>query len=204
MTKGGDSKKEKEQIEKKIISILQNKEETLEQLESHISQLKQKEIQLEEDIKLKKIEVERGEKRLESIVDTQPKEDSEQRELENELQQLFRIYVEKIRNNDYLESKLVEFNEIERIREKIQEAEARNIKDEVFKNEQAEIFDDNENVENNEIEDEPYNYKKTQDLKREQLMSRANNRQQQKFNNDDEDGEDMEQNEDEEDEDDQF
>ena len=153
---------------------------------------------------MKKIEVERGEKRLESIVDTQPKEDSEQRELENELQQLFRIYVEKIRNNDYLESKLVEFNEIERIREKIQEAEARNIKDEVFKNEQAEIFDDNENVENNEIEDEPYNYKKTQDLKREQLMSRANNRQQQKFNNDDEDGEDMEQNEDEEDEDDQF
>lgn len=204
MTKGGDSKKEKEQIEKKIISILQNKEETLEQLESHISQLKQKEIQLEEDIKLKKIEVERGEKRLESIVDTQPKEDSEQRELENELQQLFRIYVEKIRNNDYLESKLVEFNEIERIREKIQEAEARNIKDEVFNNEQAEIFDVNENLENNEIEEEPYNYKKTQDLKREQLMSRANNRQQQKFNNDDEDGEDMEQNEDEEDEDDQF
>ncbi len=162
---------------------------------------------MEEDIKLKKIEVERGEKRLESIVDTQPKEDSEQRELENELQQLFRIYVEKIRNNDYLESKLVEFNEIERIREKIQEAEARNIKDEVFKDHQAEIFDDNENIENNdnnEIEDEPYNYKKTQDLKREQLISRANNRQQPKFNNDDEDGEDMEQNEDEEDEDDQF
>ncbi len=208
LTKGGDSKKEKEQIEKRIISILQNKEETLEQLESHIGQLKQKEIQLEEEIKMKRIECERAEKRLESIVDVKPKEDSEQRELENELQHLYRLYVEKIRNNDYLENKLTELNEIEKIKEKMQEAENEQLGNNVFANFTREIHDENEGIVYNEDNhEEPFNFQKSQNQKRDQLQTRGDNnrpkQQLEKFQqDDDQEGEEF-QNEEEEDEEDE-
>lgn len=207
ITKGGDSKKEKEQIEKRIISILQTKEDTLEQLESHIEQLKQKENQLEEDLKIKKIECERAEKRLESIIDVRPKEDNEQRELEIEMQQLFKIYVDKIRNNDYLENKLIEFNEIEKIRERLQEAENEEIGNRVFAENQADLHDENENIvyggdgrkewrEGKERkEDDGFNIQNEQNKKREQLMTRGDNVRQKlekEVKHDDDDEEDEE------------
>jgi hypothetical protein len=106
LTKNTDSKKEQEMIEKKIIDILQNQQSTLEQLDTHLIQLKNRSKELEEEIKLKSIELERSEKRLESLKNAKPAHLSELRELEAQLAHVYRIYVEKIRNHDFLSSQL--------------------------------------------------------------------------------------------------
>lgn len=144
LTKGGDTIKEQEQVEKRIISILQNQENTLEQLDSHLSQLRQKEAQLDEEIKMKRMESETAEKRLEGLSRVKPTNYNEQNQLEAELSHLYRIYVEKIRNHDYMESKLEQYLQEEK------KHEAR-IKSDLFKIGQAseavinqEIFDQNE------------------------------------------------------------
>ncbi len=109
MTKNSDSKKEQEKIEKQIIDILQNQQSTLEQLDNHLIQLKNKSKELEEDIKLKSIELERSEKRLESLKNAKPAHLGELRELEAQLSHIYRIYVEKIRNHDFLSAQLEEY-----------------------------------------------------------------------------------------------
>jgi hypothetical protein len=112
LTKNTDSKKEQEMIEKKIIDILQNQQSTLEQLDSHLIQLKNRTKELEEEIKLKSIELERSEKRLESLKNAKPAHLGELRALEAELAHIYRIYVEKIRNHDFLSSQLEEYMKI--------------------------------------------------------------------------------------------
>ena len=120
LTKNTDSKKEQEIIEKKIIDILQNQQSTLEELDSHLIQLKNRSKELEEEIKLKGIELERSEKRLESLKNAKPAHLNELRELEGQLAHIYRIYVEKIRNHDFLSSqleiymKIVKYNNIGR------------------------------------------------------------------------------------------
>ena len=106
LTKNSDSKKEQEQIEKRIIDILQNQQNTLEQLDTHLIQLKNRTRDLEEEIKIKSIELERSEKRLESIKNARPAHYGETRALEAELAHVYKIYVEKIRNHDFLSSQL--------------------------------------------------------------------------------------------------
>lgn len=196
LTKGGDSKKENEQIEKRVIAILQNQEDTLEQLDSHLTKLKQKEGQLDEEIKIKSLECERAEKRLEGLVGVKPKVDSEQIQLETELQHIYRIYVEKLRNQDYLEKKLEDFNEIQKILDENERNKisiiTRNTKDQ----ERGNIDDDKEIVVNN--SDEEYNYKniakKKNNLREDITHSRSNPRgnNMNQFVNEDEDNEEEE------------
>jgi clusterin-associated protein 1 len=112
LTKNTDSKKEQEKIEKQIIDILQNQQSTLEQLDTHLIQLKNKTKELEEEIKLKSIELERSEKRLESLKNAKPAHLNEMRELEGQLSIIYRVYVEKIRNHDFLSSQLEEYMKI--------------------------------------------------------------------------------------------
>lgn len=187
LTKGGDSKKEKEQIEKRIISILQGQLDTIEQLDTHISQLKQRESQLDEEIKTKSLECERAEKRLEGLQGARPKADSEQIQLENELNHLFRIYVEKLRNHDYMEQKLDEFNKIQIIKDDIEHRQLQDIKKEMANQKQNVIFDkgimmkneDDDNDDNGDVNDIEYNYEEVAKMKnnyRDQNNTRTNPR----------------------------
>lgn len=90
--------------------------------------MKQKEAQLDEDIKTKSLACERAEKRLEGIQGVRPKADSELIQLETELQHFYRLYVEKLRNHDYMEQKLEEFNNIQRLKEEIEHNELKDLK----------------------------------------------------------------------------
>lgn len=123
LSTNSDSKKEHEQIEKSIFSILESQSHNLSQLETTLVELKEKEKKLEEDIKLKNIERERADKRLESLNNVKPAHFNELRQLEAELAQVYRIYVEKIRNHDYLEQQLEIFHNMVNFIFKLKEEE---------------------------------------------------------------------------------
>ena len=146
ITKNTDSKKESEQIEKRIISILQNQQNTLEQLDDHIFNLKNKSIELEEEIKMKRIEMERAEKRLESLNNAKPAHFHEMRQLEEELSQVYRIYVEKIRNHDFLANQLEKYHSIEEERNKNIDRELKAIQDNMKKINERNINDENDEL----------------------------------------------------------
>ena len=52
---------------KKKAWILNSQEQGLEQLDSHINELKQKEVELTQELQVKKVELDHAEKRLESL-----------------------------------------------------------------------------------------------------------------------------------------
>lgn len=127
LSRGSDSKKEHEQIEKSILSILESQTNNLSQLEGTLIDLKEKEKKLEEDIKHKSIELERADKRLESLNNVKPAHFSELRQLESELSQVYKIYVEKLRNHDYLEQQLETFHKLEEEHNKLRLEQLRSI-----------------------------------------------------------------------------
>ena len=94
-----------EEIEKKIMGILSGQEEALEQLDVHVNELKQKENELNQELQVKKVELERAEKRLESLQHASPSHQNELMQYENDLAIIYKMYVEKIRNQAYLENR---------------------------------------------------------------------------------------------------
>ena len=102
-----------EEIEKKIMGILSGQEEALEQLDVHVNELKQKENQLNQELQVKKVELERAEKRLESLQHASPSHQNELMQYENDLSIIYKMYVEKIRNQAYLENRLQNFQKYE-------------------------------------------------------------------------------------------
>jgi predicted RNase H-like nuclease (RuvC/YqgF family) len=146
ITRNSDSKKEQEQIEKRIIDILQNQQSTLEQLDTHLGQLKQKARELEEEIKVKRIECERSEKRVESLNNAKPAHFNEQRALEAELSQIYRIYVEKIRNHDFLSSQLEKYLKIEEDINMIRNKEIKNKRNQIEAFDRQMLHDANEDI----------------------------------------------------------
>lgn len=102
-----------EEIEKKIMTILSGQEKALEQLDTHVNELKGQEIELNQELQMKKVELERAEKRLESLQHAQPQHLSEISQYENELSIIYRLYVEKIRNHDYLQSRVDKYQKLE-------------------------------------------------------------------------------------------
>ncbi len=115
-----DNSKDTE-IEKKIMQILSGQEKALEQLDTHVNELKQTQNEIGQELQIKKEELQRAEKRLESIQHAAPSHQSELGQYENELANIYRIYVEKIRNHDYLQSKLEKY-------QKLEEATKKNLK----------------------------------------------------------------------------
>ena len=106
------------EIEKKIMSILSGQEKVLEQLDTHVNELKQRENELNQDLQVKRVEYERAEKRLESLQHAQPAHLTELGQYENELSIIYRIYVEKIRNHDYLQSRVAKYQKMEEANKK--------------------------------------------------------------------------------------
>ena len=102
-----------EEIEKKIMGILSGQEEALEQLDYHVNDLKQKQNELNQELQVKKVELERAEKRLESLQHASPTHQNELMQYENDLSIVYKMYVEKIRNQAYLENRLQNFQKYE-------------------------------------------------------------------------------------------
>ena len=107
-----------EEIEKKIMGILSGQEKALEQLDSHVSELKGQQNELSQELQMKKVELERAEKRLESLHLAQPQHLSEMNQYENDLSMIYRLYVEKIRNHDYLQSRVDKYQKMEELKQK--------------------------------------------------------------------------------------
>jgi clusterin-associated protein 1 len=134
-----DSNAENEYIDKCIKDIIKEHKESLVQMEKMLENLKADEGTLEQKIKRKSDELERAEKRLNSIKDVRPAFMDEYEQLEKELEMLYMIYVEGIRNLDYLENELDEYNrkemekkeeserKLEELRNKLQDKELREI-----------------------------------------------------------------------------
>jgi DNA repair ATPase RecN len=106
ITRNIDSKKEQEQMEKSIVNILQNKGMNLQNLEKELGNKKEEERKLEEGIKTKSAELERIEKRLEQLTSVKPAHFQEMQQLEQELSSVYKVYVEKLRNHDFLSHQL--------------------------------------------------------------------------------------------------
>ena len=117
ITSNYDNSKDAE-IEKKIMSILSGQEKALEQLDTHVNELKQVQNEIGQELQIKKEELERAEKRLESIQHATPSHQIELNQYENELANIYKIYVEKIRNHDYLQSKLEKYQKLEEFSKK--------------------------------------------------------------------------------------
>ena len=117
ITSNYDNSKDTE-IEKKIMSILSGQEKALEQLDTHVNELKQVQNEIGQELQIKKEELERAEKRLESIQHATPSHQIELNQYENELANIYKIYVEKIRNHDYLQSKLEKYQKLEEFSKK--------------------------------------------------------------------------------------
>jgi succinate dehydrogenase/fumarate reductase flavoprotein subunit len=139
ITSNYDNSKD-EEVEKKIMSILTGQEKALEQLDSHVNDLKKVQNEISQELQIKKEELNRSEKRLESIQHASPSHQSELYQYENELSNIYKIYVEKIRNHDYLQSKLEKY-------QKLEEFSKKNLKGLIEQNkaiEQINIHDQNE------------------------------------------------------------
>ena len=139
ITSNYDNSKD-EEVEKKIMNILTGQEKALEQLDSHVNELKKVQNEISQELQIKKEELNRSEKRLESIQHASPSHQSELYQYENELSNIYKIYVEKIRNHDYLQSKLEKY-------QKLEEFSKKNLKGLIEQNkaiEQINIHDQNE------------------------------------------------------------
>ncbi len=176
ITKNSDSKKESEQIEKRIISILQNQQNTLEQLDDHIMSLKNKSTELDEEIKMKTIEMERSEKRLDSLNNAKPAHFNEMRQLESELSQVYRIYVEKIRNHDFLANQLEKYHSLEEERNKNINRELKAIQDNMKKINERNLNDENDELNGDYENHEEYYENYQQEAINKNVLHYSNNR----------------------------
>ncbi len=159
LSKNTDSRREQEEIETKIITMLKNQQSKLEKLDSLFAELKSRAIELEEETKLKQVEFERSEKRLESLNNAKPTHFNETKQLEAELSHFYRIYVEKIRNHDFLSNQLEKFHTAEEERNKNIDKELKAIQDNIRRINNRNLYDENEELdadENNEEEYEKY------------------------------------------------
>ena len=108
-----DSNTEQEYIEKCIRDLIGNQNQTMEQMQDMVKNLKQDEAELENKIKRRGTELERAEKRFQGIQSVRPEFMDEYERLEEDLSQMYLVYVEKFKNIDFLESDLSEYNKRE-------------------------------------------------------------------------------------------
>ena len=175
--------------------ILDEISQAIDKLDDHIVKYKQQEAQLDDDIKQRSQEVISLEKRVKAI-DFKPVMDSEVIQLELELQHIFRIYVEKLRNHDYLESKL------EDIIKKQKENEPGDIfvglRDLRERNERDMLNDNELKYEEGDLGENIVNNNKQKNINRADINTRGGDRGKPLYGDDDE--EEFEENEEEEDE----
>jgi clusterin-associated protein 1 len=105
-----DSNTEQDYIERCIRDLIKNQNDTMEQMEDMVKNLKQDEAELDNKIKRRGAELERAEKRYQGIEKVRPEFMDEYDRLEGELQRFYTLYVEKFKNLDFLEHELDLYN----------------------------------------------------------------------------------------------
>lgn len=118
----------------------------MEQLDTHIDQLKIKNENLDEDVKIKRAELERAEKRFESIQNIKPSHLYEVNNLEQELSYVYRAYVERIRNHSYLENQLDHYLKLEEEQNKSRKKELEDIQKKIIIYNDKLLHDENEEL----------------------------------------------------------
>ena len=112
LSNNADSKKEQEQIEKSIVSMLNKQTANLDEIDSTLEQLEGKLQYLNQEIKIKQLELETSEKKLDLIKKPDAKLNKEMRDIEEDMQAVYQMYVEKIRNHDYLVNQIEIYNQL--------------------------------------------------------------------------------------------
>ena len=87
----------------------------------YVSNMEREQKSLEEKLKKKSAELDRAEKRYKTLITVKPAFMEEYERLEQELEGMYQIYVQKYRNTDYLEQELEKYNKIEQ--EKLDKAQ---------------------------------------------------------------------------------
>ncbi|CAK72812.1 unnamed protein product (macronuclear) [Paramecium tetraurelia] len=108
VSRGGNSQSEQSQIQICIQTILKQQEQNNQEMLKYVGNLERDQKQLDEKIKRKTKELEQAEKRLKGMKSVKPSYQEEYDRQEYELEKLYQIYVEKLRNLVYLEHVLDE------------------------------------------------------------------------------------------------
>lgn len=105
-------------VKSSIQGIIMSVSEQVDNLEKQCEEFAHDERKVSKEIRKKRTELERHEKRLKSLESVRPAFMDEYEKLEVDLKREYEVYLEKFRNLDYLENKLDELNkaEMERIK----------------------------------------------------------------------------------------
>ena len=105
-------------VEKHIKKLIHDQLEVNQEMEEYEKALEQKEKDLIDKTRRKKMEIERLEKKLKTLSNIKPAYIEEMERYEKELERLFQVYLDKIRNLDYLEDKYDKINQEEKNKSK--------------------------------------------------------------------------------------
>lgn len=101
------------EFERRLVDLLASVKEQVGQLQRSLSNLNADEVNLEQKIENKKMQLERARKRFKSLILIRPSFVEEYEKYEAELNSLFVKYLQQYRNLEYLESQITRFNAME-------------------------------------------------------------------------------------------
>merc|ERR1719240_1801008 len=113
-----NSGSEMKYVEHSIRQIIIGVDEQVTSLEKQVNDFAHDEKKISKQIRKKRTELERHEKRLKSLESVRPAFMDEYEKLEVDLKREYEVYLEKFRNLDYLEHRLSEMNAAEALRVK--------------------------------------------------------------------------------------
>eukprot|EP00741_Cyanophora_paradoxa_P004257 tig00000789_g4133.t1 len=143
---------ELEEIEKGVKDTIASVNESIQDLEAKKRDLEADMESLRKKIDKKQSEVERNQKRLNSLASVRPQFMDEYEKLEQDLQKVYAVYLEKFRNVDYLEHELETYERSEQ--EKLEESDKRMKRlQKRLKEEELRILRGEQEVDENMIED---------------------------------------------------
>ena len=101
---GVNSENDQAYIENCVKQIMQQKNESMNEMAKYVSNMERDQKNLEEKFKKKSAELERAEKKIRTLTTAKPAFMEEYERLEQELEGMYQVFVDKYRNIDYLEN----------------------------------------------------------------------------------------------------
>lgn len=139
-------------IQKLIQQYIQEADETKVSKDRMIGDLEQDKKKMNEKLEKKKADLERTEKRNTDMKKVRPAFMDEYEQLEDELQDLFRDYLERYRNLDYIEHQLEVYNKEERARIEEHEREMKDMQKKI-KEEEMKVLRGDVQLDENDLDD---------------------------------------------------
>lgn len=101
---GVNSENDQAYIENCVKQIMQQQNESMNEMAKYVSNMERDQKNLEEKFKKKSAELERAEKKIRTLTTAKPAFMEEYERLEQELEGMYQVFVDKYRNIDYLEN----------------------------------------------------------------------------------------------------